>query len=170
MITVKEFTGYQERSYSRGISAGFSDIIKDEHSPLSKIKTLNFLDCILARMRAQADGFDEAILMNSKGCVAEAATSNIFLVKAGRLATPSLDSGILPGITRAAVIRIARRLDIDAAERAVYPSELTGADEVFFTNSLAEIIPVVKIDRMPIASGRPGALTKLLHGYYKKIV
>ena len=170
VIAVKEFTPYPERSYSCGISAGISDITKDEHSPLSKIKTLNFLDCILARMRARSDGFDEAILENSKGCVAEAATSNIFLVKEGRLATPSLDSGILPGITRAAVIRIAGRLGIDVAERAVYRNELTGADEVFLTNTLAEIMPVVKIDHMPIGGGRPGRITKLLHKAYQQTV
>ena len=121
-------------------------------------------------MRTQGEGFDEAILMNTKGSVAEAATSNIFLIKNSRIITPSLDSGILPGITRREVIRIADGLGINVAERAIMPLELLAADEVFLTNSLAELLPVTKVDQAIIGTGSPGGITKLLHACYKKML
>lgn len=170
VVTVKEFKGYPDIFYFRGISAKISDIRQNEYSPLSGIKSLNFLDHIIARMRAQDEGFYEAILTNTKGHVAEAATSNIFLVKRGMLLTPSLDSGILPGITRRAVIRIARKLGIRVAEKAITQKELAGADEIFLTNSLGEIFPVVRVGKIAIGNGLPGEMTKLLHAHYKKVI
>ncbi len=170
IITAKKFKGYPEAFYSRGISAKISDIRQDERSALSKIKSLNFLNHILARIRAQDDGFDEAILMNTKGHIAEAATSNIFLVKNGSILTPSLTSGILPGITRGSVIHIARKLGMRVTEKSVSSKELINADEVFLTNSLAELLSVIKINRIRIGDGKPGKVTKLLHAAYREMV
>ena len=170
VITAKEFKGYPKNFYSRGISAQISDIRQDERSPLSGIKSLNFLDHIVARIRAQDDGFDEAILINTKGHISEAATSNIFLIKDGCLLTPSLDGGILPGITRCVVIHVAGKLGIKVAERSISSKELLGADEVFLTNSLAEILSVVKVNRARIGAGSPGRITKLLHAAYRQMV
>ena len=170
IIIVKKYEPNPERFYSRGISAKISDIRQNEHSPLSGIKSLNFLNYVLARMRAQDEGFNEAILMNTKGHIAEAATSNIFLVKNGKLITPSLDSGILPGITRRAVIGIAKELGIGVSERPVFPKDLIHSNEVFLTNSMSEILPVVKIGRAVIGKGLPGDITKLLHSAYKNAI
>ncbi|MDD5436431.1 MAG: aminodeoxychorismate lyase [Candidatus Omnitrophica bacterium] len=170
IIIIKEYEGYPETFYSRGITAAISHIRQDEFSPLSGIKSLNFLNHILARLDAQRKGFDDAILRNIKGDIAEGATSNIFLVKRGRLITPSLDSGILPGITRKNIIRIAKKLGIFVEERAVLCADLARADEVFFTNSLAELLPVVKIGPEPVGGGKPGRITKLLHVSYRKMV
>jgi branched-chain amino acid aminotransferase len=170
VISAKEFRGYPQRFYSAGINAQISDIRQDERSPLSGIKTLNFLGHILARMRTQEDGFNEAIITNTEGRIAEAATGNIFLVKRRLLLTPSLDSGILPGITRGVVIRIAKGLKIRVSEKPISAGGLISADEVFLTNSLAEILPVVKIGRAEIGKGRPGEITKLLHASYRKMV
>ena len=170
MIIVKRYEGYPEAFYSRGITATISRIRQNEHSPLSKIKSLSFLNYILARIYAQDAGFDEAILLNTRGDIAEASTSNIFLVKRGRLVTPSLDSGILPGITRKRVIHIAKNMGITVEEKAVSYKDLAGANEVFFTSSLVELLPVVKIGRISIGSGKPGHITKLLHVSYRKMV
>lgn len=171
VVVAKEFEGYPAWMHGEGLSAGISkDICVNERSILSKMKTQNFLPYIMSRMLEKGQGYDEAILLNTKGCVAEAATSNIFLVKRSKLTTPSLDSGILPGITRAAVIKIAKRLKISVVEKAVSQKELLAADEVFLTNSLAEVLPVVKINGRRIGSGRPGELTRLLHICYQKEV
>ncbi|HPM42909.1 MAG TPA: aminotransferase class IV [Candidatus Omnitrophota bacterium] len=171
LIVSKSFEGYPERMYKSGITAKIvSGLRQNEHSLISGIKTMNFLPYIMARLEAKRDGFDEAILLNTAGYVAEASTSNLFIVKNNAIITPSLDSGILPGITRNAVIAITRRVKIRLAERRLRKEELGAADEVFLTNSLAEVIPVVKIGSKRIGSGMPGDITKLLHISYQKEV
>ncbi|MDO8525241.1 MAG: aminotransferase class IV [Candidatus Omnitrophota bacterium] len=170
VIIVKRYVALPCEFYTGGIRAKISGIRQNEYSPLAGIKSLSFLNHILARIDAQDSGFDEAILMNTKGDVAEAATSNIFLVKRGALITPSPDSGILPGITRGVVIQIAAKLGIKVTARPVAPKEVTRADEVFLTNSSAEILPVVKVDRSKIGGGVPGEITKLLHAHYRKMI
>ncbi|MDP2913152.1 MAG: aminotransferase class IV [Candidatus Omnitrophota bacterium] len=170
VIMSKKFEDYTERMRKRGLSARVAGLRQNEYSPLSRIKSLSFLNHILARLSAQADGFDEAILMNTKGRIAEAATSNIFLTKKNTVITPGLDSGILPGITRGVVIEIAKALKLKVREKAVSYKEMISADEVFLTNSLAEVLPVTKVDSAKIGSGRPGSLTKLIHISYQKQV
>lgn len=166
IIVAREFKGYPAKSYSDGISTQISKIKQDAASPLSRIKSLNFLPHMLAKRSAQDDGFDDAILLNTDMNVAEAATSNIFIVKRGCLITPSLDSGILPGITRSVIIEVARQLRMAVSEKTVSVKELLAADEIFFTNSLAEVLPVVKVGRRAMSGGRPGEFTKLFHAAY----
>jgi branched-chain amino acid aminotransferase len=170
VIVAKEFEGYPEWMFSKGISAKVAGIRQNDLSVLSRIKSMNFLGYIIARSEAKAMGYDEAIVANTKGHIAEAATSNIFLVKKETLITPSLLSGILPGITRSVVIAIARRLGLPVREKAVTRNELIAADEVFLTNSLAEVLPVRAVDGRCIGSGVPGDVTKLLHISYQKEV
>lgn len=170
VIIAKEFEGYPEWMHGKGLSVEVAGITQNEGSVLSRVKSLNFLPYIIARFEAKDMGFDEAILVNTKGHLAEAATSNVFLVRRGRLITPSLLDGILPGIARATVLSIAKRLRIPVSERSVRPEEIAGADEAFLTNSLAEVLPVTSIGRKRIGSGSPGELTKLLHISYQKEV
>lgn len=170
VITAKGFEDYPEWMHSKGISAKVVDIRQNEFSPLSRIKSLNFLNYILARYEAKERGFDEAILRNYRGYIVEAATSNIFLVKREVVITPSLDSGILPGITRGLVIGIAKKLRMKVIEKNVSCNELITADEVFLTNSLGEVLPVARVDGRPIGAGSPGDITKLLHISYQKEV
>ena len=99
--------------------------------------------------------------------MAEAATSNVFLVMGGSLVTPSLDSGILPGITRAQVIKLARKSGFKVIERRVMRRELYSAGEIFLTNSLSGLIPVTRVDRRKIGPGLPGPITKLLFSNYR---
>jgi len=170
IIITKEFSGYPRRDYIYGTSAKVLEMTLDEHSPLAGMKTLNRLSYLLAKESAKAGGYGEAILLNTKGDVAEGATSNLFLVKNGRLLTPSLDSGILPGITRRTVIALAKELKIPVIEKHLSYKELILADEVFLTNSLAELLPLIKVDRAKIGRGRPGEVTKLLHAAYRKMI
>ena len=170
IILIKEFSGRPRKNYIDGTSATVSKITLNEHSPLAGKKTLNFLNYLLAKEDARHSGYDEAILLNTKGNVAEGATSNIFLVKNGKLLTPSLNDGILPGITRRTVIGLAKKLKIAVAEKHISRKELMSADEVFLTNSLAELLPVIKINRTVIGNGQPGAITKLLYAAYRQTI
>lgn len=170
VIVAKEFGPYPEWMFRKGISACVVGIRQNECSPLSGIKSFNYLNSILARLEAKRKGFDEAILANTKGNIAEATTSNIFLVRRGVLITPSLESGILPGVTRAVIMKISAKLRIPVREKTVSRKELLSADEVFLTNSLAEVLPVTKIDGKCIGLGLPGETTKLLHISYQREV
>jgi branched-chain amino acid aminotransferase len=169
VIAAKNFDGYPEWMFDQGLSANIIGI-QNEKSAISNMKTLNYLPYILARFDAKDMGFDEAILTNTKGRITEAATSNMFLVKGNNIITPSIESGVLPGITRAVVIRLARKLGFKVSERAVSRRKLLKADEVFLTNSLAEILPVTKIDLKRIGKGEVGDTTKLLRISYQKQV
>lgn len=169
VIAAKNFDGYPDWVFERGLSAKITGI-QNEESVISKIKSLNYLPYILARLNAKDMGFDEAILTNTKGRITEAATSNIFLIKKDNIVTPSIDSGILHGITRGIIIRIAKKLGFHVKEKFISRRELLDADEVFLTNSLAEVLPVTKVDSKRISSGKVGAITKLLHISYQKQV
>ena len=169
IIVAKDFEGYPELMFSKGVSAKVIGVTS-EYSILSNIKTANYLNFILARSNAQDSGFDEAILTNTKGHITEGATSNIFLVRSSSLVTPSIKSGVLPGITRSVIIDIAKRLKMPVKEKAVSRRELSEADEVFLTNSLAEVLPVTKVGSKHIGTGLVGQVTKLLHVSYQKQV
>ncbi|MBU0604938.1 MAG: aminotransferase class IV, partial [Candidatus Omnitrophica bacterium] len=168
IIFAKKFEGYPGRVYRKGISVRVVSIKQDDLSPLSGIKSLNFLGHIIARFQAKDAGADEAIILNTRACVAEAATSNVFTVKRGVIITPSLESGILPGITRAVIIRLAKRFGLKVIEKSLPHKELLSSDEIFLTNSLAGVLPVISVDGKKIGRGIPGELTKLLHISYRK--
>ena len=138
----------------------------NEKTPLCRVKSLNYLNNILARIEAQREGADDALLLNSKNEVAESAVSNVFMVKRKDLITPSIDSGILPGITREIVLSLADELGMRPLQRRVKLEELKKAKEVFLTNTLMEVIPVVKIDKKIINRGKPGPTTKSIHRLY----
>ena len=125
-------------------------------------------EILLAKREARAAGAFEAILLNSSGLVAEGASSNIFLVKNRRLITPSLETGILDGVTRAMVLDLARKRGISVEERDVAAWELLQAEEVFLTSTLKEVIPVVEISGAPVGRGEPGAITDHLLGAYQE--
>lgn len=169
VVVAKDFEGYPDRMLSEGVSAKVIGVA-NEYCALSGMKTANYLNFILARLDAQGLGFDEAILTNTKGDITEGATSNIFLVKDGALITPSLDSGVLPGVTRDVIIDIAKKIRVPVKERAVPRHGLSAAEEVFLTNSLAEVLPVTKVDSKKVGDGQVGQLTKLLHISYQKQV
>ena len=168
VIIVRKFTPYPDRMYKNGICVKIVKVGQNENSPISGIKTTSFLNYILARLEAKKAGFDDAIMLNSKREVSESTVSNVFLIRGRALITPSLESGILPGVTRNAVLRLAERAGLKPTEKRVAVKELRRADEVFLTSSLMEIMPVVKIDEKVIGKGKPGLFTEKIHFEYKR--
>ncbi len=155
-----------------GISAGvvswrkFSDLATPSQAKMGG----NYLNSIIATQEAKRNGFDEAILLDHNGNVSEAPGENIFIVRDGQLITPSLASSALEGITRDAVIKIARDLDIDVVERYITRDELVMSDEIFLTGTAAEITPVISINSKKIGNSKPGVITKKMMQEYTDIV
>lgn len=170
LVAAKNFVPLLPERYEQGFKAALSFLRRDSQSPLSRLKCTCYVSNILARMEAKAAGCDEAIMLNELGYVAEGSTANIFLVSKGELSTPSLESGILPGITREAVLEIARDLNIKAVERQVELRELSRAEEAFVTNSIIEVMPLTWLNGEPIGTGKPGKLTRNLMAAYKELV
>lgn len=139
----------------------------DERSPLSRIKHTGILWKIMPRVEGKRAGFDDALLLNTAGDISEGTSANIFWVKDGILYTPSLDCGILPGVTRSLVIEIARRHGMSVSE-GCFPAEyLLGADEAFLTSSTAELVPIHSIEDKVLPGG---PVTGLLTGLYRERV
>lgn len=134
--------------------------IKEALNP--RIKSLNYLNNILAKIEAIRANVEEAIILSKDGYVAECTGDNIFIVKDGKLATPPADAGILKGVTRLAVIELAKKDGIIVEEEMMRPEDLYAADECFLTGTAAEIVPVTKIDGNVIGDGRPGKITLTL--------
>jgi branched-chain amino acid aminotransferase len=170
LVVAKNLVPLPPQKYELGFKALLSSLRRNSQSPLSRLKSTCYLDNILARMKAKAAGCDEAILLNEQGYLAEGSTTNIFLVSKGALITPSLESGVLAGITREAVLEIARALNIETEEREVELKDLIEADEAFLTNSVLEIMPLTWFDGKPIGSGIAGQLTRELMAAYRKLV
>ena len=155
-----------------GITAGVVSWRKfsDRSTPPQAKMGGNYLNSIIATQEAKRNGFDEAILLDYNGNVSEAPGENIFIVRNGQLATPTLASSALDGITRDAVIKVASDLDIEIVERDITRSELIISDEIFLTGTAAEITPVVSMDSKKIGNGRPGDITKKMMDEYADIV
>ena len=126
------------------------------------IKSLNYLNNILAKIEANIAGCEEAIMLNSEGYVAECTGDNLFITKGGQLFTPPLHAGALYGITRGVVMELGRESGLTVAESTLTRYDLYNADECFLTGTGAEVIPVVKIDGRKIGTGKPGEVTRML--------
>jgi branched-chain amino acid aminotransferase group I len=167
IVIAQPFTPFPKDFYSEGIGATLASIRRNCASPIYQHKTLNFLENLLAKKEAEEKGYQEAIFLNTRGYLAEGCTTNLFLLKEGEVITPSLDSAILPGITRQVVLELCSRTGIPSREKEVSLEELYQADEAFLTNSLREIIPLTRIDSKLIGKGKPGRITRLLMKEYK---
>jgi len=170
LILAGDYHPYLEQIYQKGFRAVVSSIRRNSGSPLSRLKSANYLENMLAKQEARAAGVDEALCLNEKGLLAEASMSNIFLVDDGVLRTPGEESGILPGVTRGVVLELASRLGISILEHDVRLDEIAEAQEAFLTNSLIEIMPLTEIAGRHVGSGRPGPVTRSLMADYKKLV
>ncbi|TET75751.1 MAG: aminotransferase class IV [Dehalococcoidia bacterium] len=153
-IVATSYTPPSAEKYRNGFKAVVSSIRQNSQSPLSRLKSANYLSSVLARKEAKAAGADEALLLNERGFLCEGSTSNVFLVTANGLITPDEESGCLPGVTRQAVIELASELGISVAQREVQIEELLQADEAFVTNSLLELMPLGEVDGKPIGGER----------------
>jgi branched-chain amino acid aminotransferase len=170
LITAQNLIPLPPERYESGFKAGLSPLRRNSQSPLSRLKSTCYMENILARMAARAAGCDEAIFLNEQGYLAEGSSTNIFLVSHGELITPCFESGVLPGITRDAVLEIARTSNIKATERWVELNELIEAQEAFLTNSILELMPLVSVEGRHIGSGKPGKLTRDLLFAYRRLV
>jgi len=149
--------------YDNGVKVCLAPVYKTNPRSLEAgLKTFNYLGNVLAKAYAARQGAFEGILLSHNGLLAEGTVSNLFFVKQGRLMTPSLLTGILPGITRDTVIKAARDLDLPVQEGFYKPGELFTADEVFLTNSVMGVMPVTVVGGKKVADGLPGPLTQLL--------
>ena len=155
-----------------GISAGVVSWRKfsDRSTPTQAKMGGNYLNSIIATQEAKRNGFDEAILLDHNGNLSEAPGENVFVVKDGKLVTPPLSSSALDGITRDAVIKIGRDLDLEVLERDVTRSELEISEEIFLTGTAAEITPIISMDGKKIGNGKPGNITKKIMSEYQDIV
>lgn len=151
---------YPKEMYENGLTIVTASTIRNHSAALSpRIKSLNYLNNILAKIEGLQAGCVEALMLNAKGEVAECTGDNIFLVRQGKLLTPPIDAGILEGITRDAVIELARSAGLEVKETAFTKHDVYIADECFLTGSAAEIIPVIKVDSRVIGTGKPGPIT-----------
>lgn len=171
VITAKQFHDYPAKYFERGVAVV---VVKTRRNhPLAlppSIKGTNFLNNILAKIEAVKSRAFEGIMLNWEGYVAEGTICNIFLVKNGVLYTPHLDTGILEGVTRDLVLRLAKKGNMTVTEGRLRPGKLYAADECFITNTTMEIMPVTMIDKKPVGNGRPGPITAALSQAYKKEV
>jgi len=161
---------YPVEMYERGLDIITVPTVRILHSALNPaIKSLNYLNNILAKIEANQGGCEEAIMLNSEGYVSECTGDNIFILKAGQMFTPPLSAGALYGITRGVVIELAQQQGIAVSEPNLTRYDMFNADECFLTGTGAELIPVVKIDGRVIGNGKPGPVTKSLVEKYKAL-
>ena len=161
---------YPRDYYEKGLKIATVPTVRNHPEALNpQLKTLNYLNNILAKIEATHAGVDEAILLNSQGYVTECTGENIFFVKGRHIFTPPPFVGILKGITRDVVMRLGRESGYTVREEIFTRHDLYTADEVFLTGTAAEVVPVVKIDNRVVGSGRPGKATVKLMSDFKKL-
>ncbi len=171
IIIADSISLYPAEFYEKGLPIITASTIRNHPAALSpRIKSLNYLNNIMAKMEGLQAGCVEALMLNHKGEVAECTGDNIFIVKNGRLLTPPKDAGILEGITRNAVIELAKIAGIPVEEVAMTRHDVFIADECFLTGSAAEVIPVVNIDSRSIGDGKVGPITQQLLAAFKALV
>lgn len=161
---------YPKEFYENGLAVVIVKTRRNAKEALNpQIKSLNYLNNILAKIEAIKANVEESIMLNNDGYVAEGTGDNIFIVRKGVLSTPPEDIGVLKGITRLAVISLAGRESISVKEEMIKPEDLYGADECFLTGTAAEIVPVTKIDGNVIGNGHPGGVTTKLLAAFREL-
>jgi branched-chain amino acid aminotransferase len=161
---------YPPEMYSQGLKLITASTIRNHPQALSaRIKSLNYLNNIMAKIEGTDAGCVEALMLNHKGEVAECTGDNIFIVARGVLKTPSVDAGILEGVTRNAVIGLAKAAGVPVEETTLTRHDLYVADECFLTGTAAEVIPAVSLDGRLIGDGKPGPITKDLLARFQKL-
>ena len=154
---------YPRELYEKGMSVITCSVTRNSPNALSgRIKSLNYLNNIMGKLEAIDAGVPDAIMLNPEGHVAEATAANLFVVRRGVLATPTVACGILEGVTRNVILRLARELGIPAEQRVVPRFDLYVAEECFLTGTGAEVMPVTEIDRRKVGNGKVGPLTRRL--------
>lgn len=171
LVMVKKYQPHPLKKYKNGFRACISRFKQNENSFLAQLKTTNYLFYQLAYLEAKKKGLDEGVILNNRGYIAEGSRTNIFLVKSKVLFTPRLECGCLNGITRKVVFDLAKKYDIKVYEGNFTLSDLYGADEAFFTNSLIGIMPLTSIERHKLSKGTSQyKLTRFFMEKYKSLL
>ena len=154
----------------KGISVIFSSVRRDAvDATTHEIKSLNYLNSVMAKQEALDAGADDALMLDRNGFVSEATTTNLFIVKDGDIFTPPSTSGILPGVTRKRIIHLSRDLGYRVIEKALTPFDVTNADEAFLTGTLSEIVPLVTVRGITVGDGKVGAITREIMESFVKV-
>ena len=162
---------YPPEMYERGMPVIIAKTRRTSATMLDpSVKSLNYLNNIMARVEAVDAGVGEAIMLNDRGEVAEATGDNLFIVKDGMVLTPPVSAGILQGVTRRVVMGLCAEAGIPCREQTLLPADLYAADECFLTGTAAEVIPVTSIDGKPIATGEVGPMSKKLIKAFKEFI
>jgi branched-chain amino acid aminotransferase len=169
-IMVKPLEGYPQEWYERGMRVVVSGVRTNEGSPLSRIKSNNYLDNLMAKQEAKDRGGDDAVMLNSSGFLTEGTSSNLFLVRHGKVVTPGVECGLLPGVTREAVMELCEEYGLVCETAFLTLDDLLQADEAFFSVSTGEIVPVAKVEGSPIGFRCPGPITIRLSAAYRALV
>lgn len=169
-VTVAPLGEYPKSLYEKGISVLISKYHQAPSDPLAGHKTTNYLPRLLALRHARQAGCTEALWFTPENLLAEGSISNVFIVTKGTVATPPLDTPVLPGIARSQVLSICAEQGVETKERPVNINDLLDADEVFVTNSIIQIMPVCKVEQRDIGEAKPGPVTRGLLQQYKQRV
>ncbi len=171
LIFVKPARLYPEENYTHGINVALVSVKRNPKESLNPgIKTGNYLNNVLAKVEARQAGAADALMLNPTGQLTECTTSNFFFVRDQRLMTPSLDCGILSGITREVVLRLARENGVLVEEGEWPPEILQDAEEAFITGTVKRVMPVTSLDSRPIGEGKPGPITKMMIRLYEDVL
>ncbi|MEI8284595.1 MAG: branched-chain-amino-acid transaminase [bacterium] len=169
-IIASKITLYSEEKYEKGLEVVTCATRRIPHGALSPmVKSLNYLNNVMAKIEAQHAGAGEGLMLNEQGFVSECTGDNIFTVKKGIIYTPPISSGALSGVTRNVVFEMAAELGITILEPNMTRYDIFTADECFLTGTAAEIIPAVKLDTRAIGSGTPGPLTRKLIARFREL-
>jgi branched-chain amino acid aminotransferase len=161
---------HSEDAKSKGITAIISWTRRDPVDATShELKSLNYLNSVLAKIEANNSGVDEAICLDRAGCICEGVGENLFIVKNGRLFTPPSSVGALPGITAKSVLTICKKLGYEVTETNLTPFQLFNADEVFFSGTAAEIVPIREVNKRQIGNIVPGPITKKIMAEFQEM-
>ena len=170
LVAGQETGGYPQELYERGMAVyACTDYRQSRQDPLAGHKTTSYFSRLLVLRDGQDRACGEALWFTPENCLAEGSISNVFIVKDGRLLTPPLDTPVLPGITRAIVIELAGQASIAVEERSCTINDVLEADELFLTNAIMEIMPVVRVEKQAIGSEKPGAVAKMLTDTYRDL-
>jgi branched-chain amino acid aminotransferase len=170
VIAARAFHGYPDHWYDPGATAVLSRVVKNEQSQLCGIKSISWLEHVMARAEAAEKGADEALLRNTRGDLVEGSGTNLFIISGGRILTPDLASGCLPGVTREAVLELGQEMGLEVREESLPSEALAAADEAILTNSLLGAAPLVRVEGQRISSGQPGPITRRLAEGYRALV
>jgi branched-chain amino acid aminotransferase len=170
IIIVATIALYPAEIYAKGLTVATCATRRTSPAALNPaVKSLNYLNNVMARIEANLAGADEALMLNDQGNVAECTADNVFVIKHGQIFTPPIAAGALRGITRAVVFEIAAELGIKISEGDITRHDVFIADECFLTGTAAEVIPVIKADGRVIGDGKPGSISTRMIARFREI-